>query len=87
MWNVGYNTEIFVKNGKQDPGEHLTLTQIDKINDIWKDIHDVEYQNNNGSFDRITSYNSWTCNDPPLEELNVPTRQNCNFRALTTIWG
>ena len=85
--NPPATTEIFVKNGKQDPGEHLTLTQIDKINDIWKDIYDVEYQNNNGSFDRITPYKPWTCNDPPLAELNVPTRQNCNFRALTTIWG
>ncbi len=85
--NPPATTEIFVKNGKQDPGEHLTLTQIHKINDIWKDIYDVEYQNNNGSFDRITPYKPWTCNDPPLEQLNVPTRLNCNFRALTTIWG
>lgn len=78
---------IFVRNGNQDPGEHVTLTRIDKINDIWKDIHDIEYQNNNGAFDRITPYKPWTCNDPPIEELNVPTRLNCNFRALTTIWG
>ena len=85
--NPPATTEIFVKNGKQDTGEHLTLTQIHKINDIWKDIYDVEYQNNNGSFDRITPYTPWTCNDPPLEQLNVPTRLNCNFRALTTIWG
>ena len=85
--NPPATTEIFVKNGKQDLGEHLTLTRIDKINDIWKDIYDIEYQNNNGSFDRITPYKPWTCNDPPLDQIKVPTRLNCNFRALTTIWG
>ena len=78
---------IFVKNGKQDTGVHMTLTRIDKINDIWKDIHDIEYQHSKGAFVRITPHDSWTCNDPPLDQLNVPTRQNCNFRALTTIWG
>ncbi len=85
--NPPATTEIFVKNTKQDPGVHLTLTQIDKINDIWKDIHDIEYQHTNDSFDRITPHEPWTCNDPPLDQINVPTRQNCNFRALTTIWG
>jgi len=85
--NPPATTEIFVKNTKQDPGVHLTLTQIDKINDIWKDINDIKYQHTNGAFDRITPYKPWTCNDPPLDQINVPTRLNCNFRALTTIWG
>jgi len=78
---------IFVKNGNQERGKYITLTQIDKINDIWKDTQDIEYQHNNDAYVRITPHDSWTCNDPPLDEINVPTRQNCNFRALTTIWG
>jgi len=85
--NPRATTEIFVKNVKQDPGEYLTLTQIDKLNDIWQDINDIKYQHTNGAFDRITPYKPWTCNDLPLDQINVPTRQNCNFRALTTIWG
>ncbi len=77
----------FFKNGSQDKDVWYTLTRTDKINDIWTDQNGIEYQNNNGAFDRITPYPSWTCNDPPLDQINVPTRKNCNFRALTTIWG
>jgi len=85
--NPPATTEIFVKNVKQERGEFMTLTQIDKINDIWKDIYYIEYQHNKGDYIRITPHEPWTCNDPPLDQINVPTRQNCNFRALTTIWG
>ena len=77
----------FFKNGSQDKDVWYTLTRTDKINDIWTDQNGIEYQNNNSAFDRITPYESWSCNDPPLDQINVPTRTNCNFRALTTIWG
>jgi len=37
-------------------------------------------------FDRITPLESYQCTDPPLDEVMVPTRNNCHFRALTTLW-
>jgi len=80
-------TKQFFKNGSQDKDVWYTLTRTDKIKDIWTDQNGIEYQNNNGAFDRITPYEPWTCKDKPLDQINVPTRQNCNFRALTTIWG
>lgn len=69
--------------------ENLTkvLYQIDKVNHIWIDHNAIEYlQVSDGTFERLTPAESYKCNDPPLDEINVPTRQNCNFRALTSIW-
>jgi len=64
-----------------------TLVRTDKVNHLWMDEYGVEYlKTGDNKFDRITPAESYTCNDPLLSEINVPTRANCNFRALTTIW-
>ena len=69
--------------------ENLTLTlyRTDKINHIWMDGDGIEYlKAGENRFDRITAPEPYTCNDPPLSEINVPTRSNCHFRALTALW-
>ena len=69
--------------------ENLTiiLFETDKVNNIWTDGNGIEYlQVSEGRFDRITPIPPYQCNDPTLDTINVPTRNNCNFRALTTIW-
>ena len=78
---------IHVKKTSQAFDNWLTLIRTDKINDVWTDKKGIQYQHNNNNFDRITPHESWTCKDKPLDQINVPTRNNCNFRALTNIWG
>ena len=64
------------------------LYRTDKINDIWTDQFGVEYQKTPyGQYDRITPLPEWECNDKPLDQImNGGDRNNCHFRALTTIW-
>ena len=79
----------FKKTSSQDNDDNwTTYTRTDKINDIWTDQNGIEYNKiNDNDFDRITSYPEWKCNDKPLDEINVPTRQNCHFRELLpSIW-
>lgn len=66
----------------------LTLTRTDKVNHIWEDKYEIEYlQLSEYRFDRITPPEPYVCDDKPLDEINVPTRSNCHFRALTSIWN
>ena len=66
----------------------LTLYRTDKINHIWMDENGIEYLKTGvNEFDRITPATPYTCNDPPLSEVNVPTRNNCHFRALVSFWN
>lgn len=66
----------------------LTLTRTDKVNDIWIDKYGIEYQQVSADrFDRITPHPSIECNDAPLDTINVPTRNNCHFRALLSHWN
>jgi len=66
----------------------LTLTRTDKVNHIWIDEFGIEYkQISKDRFDRITPHEKYQCKDKPLNEINVPTRNNCNFRALTELWS
>ena len=65
-----------------------TLVRTDKVNHIWMDEYGIEYhKSGDNKFDRITPPAPATCNDPPLSEINVPTRANCNFRALVSFWN
>jgi hypothetical protein len=65
----------------------LTLTRMDKINHIWEDNYGIEYLKiSEDRFDRITPLEPYRCDDPSLDIINVPTRNNCNFRALTSLW-
>jgi len=66
----------------------ITLFRTDKVNHIWTDTHGIEYlQISENRFDRITPAEPYKCTDPPLSEINVPTRQNCHFRELTSLWS
>jgi len=63
------------------------LFRTDKVNNIWTDENGIEYlQISENRFDRITPAEPYKCTDPPLDEVKVPTRSNCNFRALTALW-
>jgi len=74
-------------NSQQKEDLTLTLTRTDKVNKIWEDTNGVEYLKvSSDRFDRITPPTPIECNDKPLSEVNVPTRNNCHFRALTEIW-
>ena len=66
----------------------LTLTRTDKVNHIWEDKYGIEYLNvSQDRFDRITPNAPIECNDKPLSEMNVPNRNNCNFRAtMISLW-
>ena len=81
--------KLFNKNTAQQTEDlWLTLTRTDKVNHIWSDEFGVEYLKvSEGRFDRLTPKAPIQCTDPPLSEINVPTRQNCNFRALTSLWS
>ncbi len=85
--NEPLTEKIFFKKTNQDNGEWLTFTRIDKIKNMWRDSNDIEYLFINNKFDRITPHEEWSCDDKPLNQINVPTRNNCNFRSLTNIWG
>ena len=65
----------------------LTLIQIDIGYDVWIDKYGIAYQKIDDSFEIITAKKPYSCNDTPLSETNVPTRSNCNFRALTVLWS
>jgi len=68
---------------QQTENLYLTLTRTDKVNHIWTDESGVEYlQISDDRFDRITPHTPMECTDPPLDEINVPTRNNCHFREL-----
>jgi len=76
------------KTSQQTEDLTLTLTRTDKVNHIWEDKYGIEYlQVSSDRFDRLTPQAPIECTDPPLSEINVPTRQNCNFRAQMTLWG
>ncbi len=79
---------LFEKHASQQKDNlWITYTRTDKITDTWTDQNGIEYHRiNDATFDRITPVDSYECKDPPLDEINVPTRNNCNFRALTNLW-
>lgn len=64
----------------------IDLVRIDKDNDIWEDNFGYKWQKDNYGFDLISNIKVPQCNDKPLDSINVPTRDNCHFRALTTVW-
>jgi len=75
------------KTSQQTEDLTLTLTRTDKVNHIWEDKYGIEYlQVSKDRFDRLTAKSPIECTDPPLSEINVPTRLNCNFRELTQLW-
>lgn len=79
--------KFYSKKGNQYPMITHNLVRTDKINDIWTDQFNIEYQKiGDNRYDRITPMPDYECNDKPLDEINVPTRQNCHFRALTSLW-
>ena len=80
--------QLFNKKVKQQTEDlYLTLTRTDIINNTWIDKYGIEYKKiNENWFERITPTEAYKCTDPPLSEINVPTRQNCNFRNLTELW-
>ncbi|MFV2016117.1 MAG: hypothetical protein ACC656_11850, partial [Candidatus Heimdallarchaeota archaeon] len=81
--------ELSNKKLKQQTEDlYLTLTRTDKVNHIWIDKYGIEYlQVSSDRFDRITPIPPVECTDPPLSEINVPTRKNCNFRAQLDLWN
>jgi len=78
----------FHKDSAQDITDNwITYTRDSKVNDTWTDEYGIQYQRiNDNNFVRLTPLEPWTCTDKPLDEIMVPTRSNCNFRALTVIW-
>ena len=74
----------FVKHSSQDITDNwITYTRTDKITDTWTDQNGIEYLRiNDYTFDRITPLEPWVCNDAPLDQVKVPTRTNCHFRAI-----
>lgn len=85
--NPSPTQSIFLKKSNQALDNWLNVIRTDKINDVWTDDDGIQYQHNNNNFDRITPHESWTCKDKPLDEIMVPTRNNCHFRELTAIWN
>lgn len=77
------------KKGNQYPVITFELVRTDKVNNIWTDQFGIEYHQINGRYDRITPLPEWKCNDTPLDQImnGSGTRNNCHFRALTTIWS
>ena len=76
------------KSAQQTEDRTLVLFRTDKVNHIWTDGMGIQYkQISENTFDRITPIEPQTCNDPPLSEINVPTRSNCHFRALVSFWN
>ena len=56
------------------------FTQVDRVNEIWSDEEGIEYEKNSyNSMKRITPQEPYSCNDPPLEQIKVWNRMNCNF--------
>lgn len=79
---------IYNKHSNQQTEDlSLVLSQKDKVNSIWTDEHGIEYLKvSENRFDRITPQAPYQCNDPPLDTINVPTRNNCHFRELVAFW-
>jgi len=80
-------TPYYIMNNKHtaQQTENLTIVlyRTDKVNNIWTDGTGVEYHKaSNDEFTRISLPEPYRCTDPLLDEINVPTRNNCNFRAL-----
>ncbi len=76
------------KTSQQTENLTLELTRTDKPTNTWTDKNGIEYLKvSENRFDRITPHEEIKCNDKPLSEIKVPTRQNCNFRALSEIWS
>ncbi len=74
------------------PDTLLTLgklfTQTDRINEIWIDEDQIEYEKNSfDTFKRITPYPPLECNDKPLDQImNGGDRNNCHWRAEKMNW-
>jgi len=84
---VPYYTIQNRKTHQQTENLEIVLFREDKVKNIWIDGMGIKYlQVSSDRFDRITPAEPYQCTDPPLDEINVPTRSNCHFRALTTIW-
>jgi len=76
------------KTQQQTENIHLTLTRTDKINHIWTDEFGIEYKKiSENWFDIITPREPYKCTDTPLDNINVPTRSNCHFRDLVSLWS
>ena len=71
----------FDKQASQDNDDNWRIfTRTDKVNDIWIDDKAIEYHRiNDNLFERITPLPESECNDKPLDQINVPTRINCNY--------
>jgi len=81
---------IFNKSlSQQTENLWLELTRIDKVNNIWIDQHNIQYQKDSSgsNYSRISPLEPYQCNDLPLSEIKVPTRQNCNFMALLPMYN
>lgn len=72
---------LFEKHTSQDNENNWnTYTRDSKVNDTWTDENKIQYQRiNDNSFVRLTPLPDSTCKDKPLDQINVPTRINCNY--------
>ena len=92
--NFHFNEGIYVEGQSLNPADTIQTfrgiyTQIDRLNEIWIDEDGIEYEKNSfDSFNRITPYPDYVCNDTPLDEImNGGDRNNCHFRAqLISMW-
>jgi len=75
------------QTSQQTENLQIVLFREDKVNNIWTDGVGIKYLKiSENRFDRITPPEPYKCTDPPLDEINVPTRNNCHFRDLTVFW-
>lgn len=71
------------KTHQQTEDLTLTLTRTDKVSNIWEDKYGIQYlQVSSDRFDRITPHEPIQCNDKSMSQ----SRNNCHFRALTSLW-
>lgn len=79
---------FYDKKGNQYPMITYHLERTDKINNIWTDQNGIQYHKvSDSKYDRITPMPDYICNDKPLDEINVPTRNNCHFRAQLAMYN
>ncbi len=84
--NLPQTDKMWTKHSNQNRGIWLQLTEVNKFTNTWEDENGIQYHKYNGAYSRTTPMPDYECKDKPLHEINVPTRSNCHFRALTTIW-
>ena len=85
VYGISLNGEptitLFHKDSSQDTTNNwTTYTRDSKVNDTWTDQNKIQYQKTNDySFVRITPLEDKVCKDSPLDEIQVWTRNNCNY--------